>query len=155
MLPDAKHLHTEAQRLADLIAANGMTIKATAAQVGVNYSVLRSWLAGTAQWPYTAQFAIESLAPSLDVEKRPDAAQRSTDPEYLRRLVDATGFSLRPLADRLGIDYSTLKRWLTTGPRPSKWPYSAQYALEALEKGIGYMLRAVARRNDDQSSKAP
>jgi len=134
MLPDAKHLHTDPQYLADLIAANGMTVKATAAQIGVPYSVLRSWLAGAAQWPYTAQFAIESLAPGLGVGNRPDATQRRADPEYLRHLVAGTGFSLRPLADRLGIDYSTLKRWQTMGPRPSKWPYSAQYALERMSK---------------------
>lgn len=132
MQPDAKHLRTDPQYLASLIAANGMTPKATAEQIGVPSSVLRNWLAGIAQWPYTAQYAIESLAQGLAPQTRPDASQRTTGTVRMRHLVEATGMAPKVVADLLGVNYSTLKRWTTTGDRPSKWPYSAQYALERM-----------------------
>jgi len=59
-----------------------------------------------------------------------------------------TAVTLRPCSER------TVRSWLNDPAKPSTRPCPA-WAVVALEKGIGYMLRAVARRNEDQASKAP
>lgn len=63
----------------------------------------------------------------------PDAAQYryESDPEYLRRQYEASGLSQRECARRLGVTHSTFKAWLAGTTR---WPYTAQYALEQLAR---------------------
>lgn len=53
------------------------------------------------------------------------------DPAYLRGLIERAGISQREAARRLGVEDTTVRRWLSTPPRVA-CPYSAQVALELL-----------------------
>ncbi len=59
----------------------------------------------------------------------PDASEYRPDPEYLAELIVSTGKTQDQLADILGHDPRTIRRWLT-GER--KFPYTLQFALECL-----------------------
>jgi len=64
---------------------------------------------------------------------RPDARlHRSGDGAYLRRLVRESGFSPEAAAARIGVGARTMRHWLADNP----FPYSAQYALERLARGV-------------------
>jgi len=59
-----------------------------------------------------------------------------------------TAVTQRPCSER------TVRSWLNDPEKPSSRP-CPKWAVDALEKGIGYMLRAVERRNEAQAPKAP
>ena len=60
---------------------------------------------------------------------KPNAKQYDPRPEYLAELVKSTGMTRAALANRLGYDERTLRKWLN-GER--QFPYSVQFALECL-----------------------
>lgn len=60
---------------------------------------------------------------------KPDAKLHNQDPEYFTQLVESTGLPVTRLAGVIGHDERTLRRWMK-GER--KFPYSAQFILEAL-----------------------
>ncbi len=63
-LPDAVHYkYAESpEYLRQLYEASGLSQRECARRLGVTHSTFKSWLAGTARWPYTAQYALERLA---------------------------------------------------------------------------------------------
>lgn len=64
-----------------------------------------------------------------------DARQHhNPDPAYLRDLIKRAGISQREAARRLGVEDTTVRRWLASPPR-AVCPYSAQVALELLADG--------------------
>lgn len=66
---------------------------------------------------------------------KPDASKRDPRPEYLRELIAQSGLSQLECARRLGIDGSTLRRYLASGTRRATLaPYAVQYALEQLAR---------------------
>ena len=60
---------------------------------------------------------------------KPDARLHNQDPAYFTQLVESTGLSNARLAEVIGHDERTIRRW-KNGER--KFPYSAQYILECL-----------------------
>lgn len=65
--PDIKDRNTSPEYVAELIAKckarHGYTTQAAvAARIGVSLSVLKHWKRGAIDIPYTAQYALESLA---------------------------------------------------------------------------------------------
>lgn len=63
-----------------------------------------------------------------------DARQyHNPDPAYLRELIERAGLSQREVARRLGVEDTTVRRWLMTPPRAA-CPYSAQVCLELLAR---------------------
>ncbi len=60
---------------------------------------------------------------------KPDASTYDPRPEYFAELVKSTGMTRAALAERLGHDERTLRRWIA-GER--RFPYSVQFALECL-----------------------
>jgi len=60
---------------------------------------------------------------------KPDAQLHNQDPEYFRQLVESTGLSNVKLAQLIGHDERTIRRWCK-GERP--FPYSAQYIVECV-----------------------
>lgn len=60
---------------------------------------------------------------------KPDARLHNQDPEYFSQLVQSTGLSVNKLADVIGHDERTLRRWMK-GER--KFPYSAQFIVECI-----------------------
>jgi len=73
---------------------------------------------------------------------KPDAARHNPDPDHLRKLVDATGLSQVKAAERIGVSDRTMRAWLAGD---QTFPYTAQYALEALA-GKASATRRRARR---------
>ena len=66
-----------------------------------------------------------------------DARQHhNPDPAYLRGLIERAGLSQPEVARRLGVEDTTVRRWLMTPPRAT-CPYSAQVALELMAKAGG------------------
>lgn len=65
----------------------------------------------------------------------PDASNYNASPEYIRKLVEAAqqrhSLSQRKVADLIGVGRTTLMDWMAG---KSRWPYHAQYALEALSR---------------------
>jgi hypothetical protein len=62
------------------------------------------------------------------------------EPDVLRAWMDKRGHTPRTLAPLLGVDYSTIQRWLA---RKSRLPHMVELALEGLEG------RGVDRREHD------
>jgi transcriptional regulator with XRE-family HTH domain len=60
---------------------------------------------------------------------RPDPSTLTSDPEYIRGLLERAGMSQRAAARAIGVNERTMRAWLA-GQYP--WPYTAQYALERL-----------------------
>ena len=60
---------------------------------------------------------------------KPNAKEYNPDPAYLAELVKSAGMTRADLAERLGYDERTLRRWLA-GER--KFPYAVQFALECI-----------------------
>lgn len=60
--PDATRHNTDAAYVADVIKRTGLSQRACAARVGVSHATLKNWIAGTHQWSYPAQYALECLA---------------------------------------------------------------------------------------------
>ena len=60
---------------------------------------------------------------------KPDARMHNQDPEYFAQLVESTGLTIEKLAKQIGHDERTVRRWMK-GER--KFPYSAQYIVEAI-----------------------
>ena len=59
----------------------------------------------------------------------PNAKNYIGCPDYLRLLVQSSGLSINKAADRIGISRRSLSYYLNN---ERKWPYTVQYALEAL-----------------------
>ncbi|WP_439254411.1 helix-turn-helix domain-containing protein [Pseudomonas monteilii] len=75
-LPDAAHYSDSPGYLRKLYEASGLSQRECARRLGVTHSTLKSWLAGSARWPYTAQYALERLAtgtPGGDVQQDGDS----------------------------------------------------------------------------------
>ncbi|WP_426237475.1 helix-turn-helix domain-containing protein [Pseudomonas sp. TWP3-2] len=66
--PDASLHNTDAAYVAQVIKRTGMSQRACAARVGVSHATLKNWIAGTHEWSYPAQYALECLAAFADVE---------------------------------------------------------------------------------------
>jgi len=63
----------------------------------------------------------------------PDATRHNPDSAYLRSLVERSGLSQVECARRIGLNDSTLRKYLATGTRTAApAPYLVQYALEQL-----------------------
>lgn len=60
---------------------------------------------------------------------KPDARMHNTDPEYFTALVQSTGMSIVQLAELIGHDERTIRRWMK-GERG--YPYSAQFIVESV-----------------------
>lgn len=60
---------------------------------------------------------------------KPDALRQQTDPQYFVSLTDATGLTQKEIAQRLGVDERTVRRW-----RSGCAPYVVQFCLEALAR---------------------
>ncbi len=60
---------------------------------------------------------------------KPDARLHNQDPAYFTDLVTSTGLPVTRLAEVIGHDERTIRRWMK-GER--KFPYSAQFILECL-----------------------
>ncbi|KZC17033.1 hypothetical protein RHOFW104R8_13410 [Rhodanobacter sp. FW104-R8] len=64
---------------------------------------------------------------------KPDASRHDPRPEYLRALIEKSGLSQVECARLLGIDGSTMRRYLASRTATAKpAPYPVQYALEQL-----------------------
>ena len=61
MTPDAATYDPGPQYMAELIESTGLTQEALAKILGVEARTIRHWIAGTRQFPYLAQFAMECL----------------------------------------------------------------------------------------------
>jgi DNA-binding transcriptional regulator YiaG len=61
----------------------------------------------------------------------PNAEDYRPDPNYLRKLYEASGLSQKQYAVRLGVKDRTFLYWLS-GTR--QFPYTAQFAMEQLAK---------------------
>ena len=55
------------------------------------------------------------------------------DPQYIRSLIEQSGFTQREVARRIGISERTLRKYLA---QEYRHPYSIQYAIEQLTKGF-------------------
>ncbi|POA45543.1 hypothetical protein C1893_23085 [Pseudomonas sp. MPR-ANC1] len=66
--PDAAEHNTDAAYVAQVIKRSGMSQRACAARVGVSHATLKNWIAGTHEWSYPAQYALECLAAFTDAE---------------------------------------------------------------------------------------
>jgi len=60
---------------------------------------------------------------------KPDPSKLSTDPAYLRGLIEGAGLSQRAAARAIGVNERTMRDWLSG---KHYWPYTAQFALEQL-----------------------
>ena len=60
---------------------------------------------------------------------KPDASQYDPSPQYMAELIESTGLTQKAVGKVLGVNERAIRYWLT-GER--KFPYSAQFALEAL-----------------------
>ena len=60
---------------------------------------------------------------------KPNAKDYDPRPEYFRELVESTGLTQKKIAETLGVDERTIRRWLA-GDR--QFPYTVQLALESL-----------------------
>ncbi len=60
---------------------------------------------------------------------KPNATLHNQDPEYFSQLVESSGLSIVKLAELIGHDERTIRRWMK-GER--KFPYSAQYIVECV-----------------------
>jgi hypothetical protein len=60
---------------------------------------------------------------------KPDARMHNQDPKYFGQLVESTGLPVVKIAEIVGHDERTIRRWIN-GER--KFPYSAQYIMECL-----------------------
>lgn len=64
---------------------------------------------------------------------QPDASHHDPRPEYLRELIAQSGLSQVECARLIGLDGSTMRRYLATGTTSAREaPYPVQYALEQL-----------------------
>ena len=70
MKPDASKLSQDASYLEGLVMASGMKISTLAKVLGVHKRTLERYLAGSAKWPYSLQYALEMLA--LNQRQSPD-----------------------------------------------------------------------------------
>ena len=61
-LPDAEQYNESAEYVRQLYVTSGLSQRECARRLGVTHSTFKSWLAGSARWPYTAQYALEQLA---------------------------------------------------------------------------------------------
>ncbi len=66
MKPDARRYDPRPEYLAELIGSTGLTQAAVAKKIGVDERTIRRWLSGQRQFPYTVQFALESLVLSIE-----------------------------------------------------------------------------------------
>lgn len=66
--PDASQHNTDAAYVAQVIRRTGMSQRACAARVGVSHATLKNWIAGTHEWSYPAQYALECLAAFANAE---------------------------------------------------------------------------------------
>lgn len=65
--------------------------------------------------------------------RQPDASRHDPRPEYLRALIEKSGLSQVACARLIGVDGSTMRRYLATGTTSAREaPYPVQYALEGL-----------------------
>jgi len=62
---------------------------------------------------------------------KPDPSTLTSDPAYLRGLLAQAGLSQRAAARAIGVNERTMRDWLAG---KYQWPYTAQYALEALSR---------------------
>lgn len=60
---------------------------------------------------------------------KPDARLHNQDPIYFTQLVQSSGLTIAKLAEIIGHDERTIRRWMK-GQR--KFPYSAQYTMECI-----------------------
>lgn len=60
---------------------------------------------------------------------KPDARLHNQDPVYMGQLVESTGLTITKLAEVIGHDERTIRRWIK-GER--KFPYSAQFIIECV-----------------------
>lgn len=67
--------------------------------------------------------------------RQPDASHHDPRPEYLRALIEKSGLSQVACARLIGVDGSTMRRYLATGTTSAREaPYPVQYALEQLAR---------------------
>jgi transcriptional regulator with XRE-family HTH domain len=71
---------------------------------------------------------------STNYPRLPDAILHKPEPDYLRELLEKSGYSQRAAARALGVDDRTM-RYYFAGER--EFPYSLQFALERLAAAAG------------------
>lgn len=66
MKPNSNEYNPSPKYMADLIESTGLSQKKIGEILGVDERTIRKWLAGDRQFPYSAQFALESLVLSAE-----------------------------------------------------------------------------------------
>lgn len=66
MKPMASEYNPDVTYFAELVESTGLTQKKIGEILGVDERTIRKWLSGDRQFPYTAQFALESLVLSAE-----------------------------------------------------------------------------------------
>jgi len=64
---------------------------------------------------------------------KPNASDYNPDPQYISDLIGSTGLTQKALADLLGVDVRTIRRWKSGEVTVS---YTDQFALEVLVLGV-------------------
>lgn len=60
--PDASLYNESVGYMRQLYESTGLSQRECSQRLGVSFSTFKTWLAGTASWPYTAQYTLERLA---------------------------------------------------------------------------------------------